>query len=141
MRELARGWLKDVGKVLIRTGQPPKCGLLFRTETPFPKKRYEYQGGHALELLGLGQQAVIEAIHPKTGKPYEFEHGITPTEIPANELPLLSEARAAELLGFLDEVLRTQFGFVRLEPPRRTATTRRRAHTTAQPLPAGQQAS
>ena len=121
VRELARGWLQDVGKVLIRTGQPPKCGLLFRTETPFTKKRYEYEGGHALELLGLGQQAVIDAIHPKTGKPYEFEHGITPTEIPANELPLLSEARATELLDLLDEVLRTQFDFVRLDTAKRTA--------------------
>ena len=69
----------------------------------------------------MGQQAVIDAIHPKTGKPYEFEHGITPTEIPANELPLLSEAKATELLDFLDEVLRTQFDFVRLDAAKRAA--------------------
>jgi hypothetical protein len=112
MREAARGWLSDLGKVLIRIGEPPKCGIFFRTESPFVKKSHSYKGGHKLELLGQGQQAVIDGIHPDTGKPYQFENSITPEEIAADELPLLTESSAIELLSFLDEILRKHFGFV-----------------------------
>jgi hypothetical protein len=112
LREAARGWLKSLGKVLIRFGKRPKCGFLFRTETPFAKKSYSYQGGHRLEMLGQGQQAVIDGIHPDTGQPYEFEHGVTPEEIAADELPLLGESGAIALLDFLDDMLCSHFGFV-----------------------------
>jgi hypothetical protein len=111
LRETARDWLKPFGKVIVRIGKSPKCGILFRTETPFSKRAHAYQGGHKLELLCQGQQAVIDGIHPDTGKPYEFEHGITPEEIPAHELPLLDEKGAVELLDYLDEILRQQFHF------------------------------
>jgi hypothetical protein len=33
---------------------------------------------HAIELLGDGQQYVIEGIHPKTLKPYRWEDGVSP---------------------------------------------------------------
>jgi hypothetical protein len=112
LRETARGWLQPLGKILIRFGKRPKCGFLFRTEVPFTKKSHSYIGGHKLELLGQGQQAVIDGIHPDTGKRYEFEHGVTPEEIAADELPLLTENGAAELLDFLDEMLCKHFGFV-----------------------------
>src|SRR5262249_27726427 len=78
----------------------------FRTETPFPKlvEKFIAPGGkfldedgkdhvHKLEILGAGQQLVVDSIHPETGRPYTWEGG-TPWEVPATELPLLTKEQA-----------------------------------------------
>ena len=59
-----------------RTGKAPKRLLMFKTQKPFRKKRLDFmdpQGFHwAVEILGMGNQYVIDGIHPKTMTPYHF---------------------------------------------------------------------
>ena len=83
---------------LVRTGMPPKRGVLFRLEgAPFPKYKIELipPGGpdgktHRIELLSDGQQFVADGIHPDTHKPYIWNGG-SPDEIDLADLPGLDE--------------------------------------------------
>ena len=59
---------------------------------------------HMVEVLGVGQQAVVAGIHPKTGRPYVWpEGGLEETE-PA-KLPLVTPAELAEILGACSKIL------------------------------------
>ena len=63
---------------LIRYGNRPKRGLIYRTDVPFRKiQTPEYWDAagrkHQGEALGEGQQFVAEGDHADTGRPYEWE--------------------------------------------------------------------
>lgn len=102
--------LKEFGAAPVRIGLAPKRGLLFQTETPFPKinsrtfaddwgdPEAAHSGsgaptGHLrkVEILGDGQQFVAFHIHPDTGKPYRWVANGNPVTRMASELPTLDE--------------------------------------------------
>lgn len=56
---------------------------------------------HAVELLGDGQQYVVEGIHPKTGKPYYWRENESPAGLGAENLTPVS---AEELDAFFESL-------------------------------------
>jgi hypothetical protein len=94
-----------VGFGAIRIGYPPKCGMLFRSSTPFKKitsKEFvDPQGRKAqIEILGEGQQFVAYAIHPDTGRPYEWTDAKENPEVtPASELTEITEAQGRAIVA------------------------------------------
>ena len=84
IEQLARERLGDTPA--MRIGQAPKRLLVYRTAAPFKGLKC-----HPLEVLCLGQQFVAYAIHPGTGRPYEWpEEGLADVDI--GSLPAIDEA-------------------------------------------------
>jgi hypothetical protein len=80
-----------------RTGNAPKRLLMYRG-TPMRKRRLQYETGGAVEILGNGQQYVVDGTHPKTEKRYVWD--IDP--ISFAEIGLLVEITEAQIEAFLD---------------------------------------
>ncbi len=57
---------------LVRIGEAPKAAIVYRTDMPFAKMKVRWQGEAPgqVEILGHGQQVVIQGIHPKTRRPF-----------------------------------------------------------------------
>jgi RecA-family ATPase len=91
--------------VMVRTGMPPKRGVLFQLSgEPFAKYRIDLipPGGpdgrkHGIELLSDGQQFVGFGIHPDTHKDF-FWNGGRPDQVNRNELPGLSKENGYALI-------------------------------------------
>ena len=112
--EAERLAFRELGETpCIRIGLAPKRLLVYRAETPFKSLKR-----HPLEALGLGSQFVAYAMHPDTGRPYEWPVDHL-ADVPLFDLPAVSEA---QVRAFLDKafplvpahrarhpVLRTQF--------------------------------
>ena len=94
VEELARERLGDTP--LCRIGRPPKRLLVYRAAEPFRGIRRA-----PLEVLGEGQQFVAHAIHPDTGRPYDWPDG-PPADHDIDDLPVI-DREAAE--AFLEEAL------------------------------------
>lgn len=90
------------GKLLRRIGMPPKRAFLFRTGEPFAKLLQDFTAPdgteHRIEVLGDGQQVVVDGVHPDTHRPYDWTGG-EPWTVPHGELPELTEASARGLLA------------------------------------------
>lgn len=74
--DLARSLIAEA-QLGIRVGRAPGFLVPFKLETPRHKARIVvvHTGTgikSAVELLGIGQQYVVDGIHPKTRKPYEW---------------------------------------------------------------------
>jgi hypothetical protein len=95
LAELATSMLGDTP--CLRIGRAPKRLLVYRTETPFAGRKR-----HPLELLARGQQFVAYAIHPDTGRPYEWPEDSL-VELPLSRLPVVDEAGCT---AFLDAAWR-----------------------------------
>ncbi len=94
IERLARARLGDTPA--LRIGRAPKRLLVHRALEPFPGIRRA-----PLEVLGLGQQFVAHAIHPDTGRPYDWpEESLAGLDI--GDLPAVDEAAVR---AFLDEAL------------------------------------
>ena len=65
-----------------------------------------------LEFLCDGQQVVVDGIHPDTHKPYRWFGG-EPGEVAREDLPLITEAEARELIERAAELLVAEHGYVR----------------------------
>ena len=92
IERLARERLGDTPA--LRIGRPPKRLLVYRTIAPFKGIKR-----HPLEVLCLGQQFVAYAIHPATGRPYDWpEESLADLDL--QSLPAIDEAQAR---AFLDE--------------------------------------
>jgi hypothetical protein len=72
--------------------------------------------GQKLELLSDGQQLACFGIHPDTRKPYTWLGG-EPGAIKRQDLPLITEAEARQLVNDAVEILCRDFGY-RLAPKR-----------------------
>lgn len=120
-------WLMQrFGRAPARFGNKPKCLLLYRAATPGVRKHQTSVFANAdkkakVEILADGQQFVAFAIHPDTGKPYEWHAG-SPLEVSAADLQPLTDADIAEIVEHADQLL-SQWG---------TAT---KAAPAADPLP------
>lgn len=83
---------------LMRIGKAPKALYLYRTAEPFTKISM-----HPIEVLGVGQQFVAYAIHPETGKPYDWPFS-APHETPVDQLPLVTRE---QVLAACEEAYKT----------------------------------
>ena len=66
---------RTLGPAPTRTGRPPKRLLVYRAAAPFGRMRLHFtttDGSHLVEVLGAGQQYVIDGIHPGTMQPYTW---------------------------------------------------------------------
>lgn len=113
--ELVRELYGDKGVLLTRFGLAPKRAILFRTDQPFSKMRVLFTApdgsSHKIELLGRGQQVVVDGMHPDTRKPYSWHAGRTPGDVARADLPPIEEEEAATLLTLISEMLAEQFWF------------------------------
>jgi hypothetical protein len=109
----------DYGHVLVRIGKAPKRAVLFHTRVPFSKIKRRLIGPDGseqqIELLGDGQQVVIDGIHPDTGKPYRW-HGGNPAEIAIDDLPAIDAISAKQLIDDATQLIIEQFGYREQQP-------------------------
>ena len=116
---LAREFFEEHGNVHVRFGEPPKRLIPLRTDEPFAKLRREFvppnglapgEKPPAIEVLGDGQQYVVDGEHPITHKPYRW-HGSELADIKREDLPYV---RREDMVRFLDaatKLLVEEFGF------------------------------
>ncbi|GAB4119030.1 MAG: bifunctional DNA primase/polymerase [Rhodothalassiaceae bacterium] len=83
---LARDMLGDTP--LLRIGKAPKRLLVYRSEIAFSGVRRA-----PIEILGVGRQFVAFAVHPDTGRPYEWPED-SPLDVPLDALPAITEDQA-----------------------------------------------
>jgi hypothetical protein len=101
-----------------RIGNAPRELLLFRTEEEFGKVSTASYAlstdkagpdgkikGSKVEILASGQQFVAYAIHPDTKKPYEWNGGGEPLNLPRNQLITLDESQAQEIIARCEVLL------------------------------------
>ena len=93
--------LTTLGAAPIRTGNPPKRLLLYRTVEPFGRMRLWIRtqtGEHLVEVLGEGQQAVMVGTHP-SGRPYDWQGD------PADALVIVTREIATQWLDTLQALI------------------------------------
>jgi len=100
---------ENIGVVNSRVGRAPRLLFTCRSDTPFRKmssRKFLSPDGetHQVEVLGKGTQYVAYAIHPITGKPYQWE-GADPLDTPAELLPTLTPEKARELIDYFESVV------------------------------------
>ena len=104
----------------VRIGRPPKRAIPFRTDTPFKKMARQFTAPngqlHKVEILGDGQQIVVDGIHPDTGKPYRWHGGEPGPELRREDLPPLTAAAAAAFLNAAAEVMKSR-GYTEVGKP------------------------
>ena len=101
-----------------RIGNAPRELLLFRTEEEFAKvstaayvlktDKADANGkvkGSKVEILASGQQFVAYAIHPDTGKPYNWNGGGEPLAMERSKLVTLDEDQAKEIIARCEVLL------------------------------------
>lgn len=91
LTDLANEMLGDAN--CIRIGKAPKRLLVYRTEMPFAGRKR-----HPIEVLARGQQFVAHAIHPGTGRPYEWPEDSL-LDVPLTSLPAVTETQVLAWLG------------------------------------------
>lgn len=94
------------GFIYGRVGRRPRILLPFRAAegVTLSKRRFPlpvYGDGAAVELLGAGQQYVIDGIHPKTGQPYAWGRRGFPE---ADQLPVLDAEMADRIFAAAAEI-------------------------------------
>lgn len=101
-------WIKaNIGAAPVRYGKGTKRLLLYRTEEPFtklmtPKYIGEFNAECKIEVLGEGQQFVAYHVHPETHLPYLWTTDDTPLNTEANDLPLITQQQARDLIDWFN---------------------------------------
>ena len=108
--KLVRWCERHIGQTVRRVGQAPKCLLAYRADEPFTKlasNRYAGPDGpeHRVEILGDGQQFVAYAIHPDTGRPYEWVSGRGLADVAADDLPVITRDQAQALIDYFERIV------------------------------------
>jgi hypothetical protein len=134
VEDLLRDRFDDAGALLCRFGNAPKRALLFRTETPFSKLAAHFKAPDGsfqkVEILGDGQQLVVDGIHPDTGAPYRWARDQSPATVPWTDLPRIDETEARETLDLIRRMLCEQFGFEHIATTQNGHSTRAVADST-----------
>jgi hypothetical protein len=120
IEDLVRERFGERGRLLTRTGMPPKRAIPFRTDAPFRKKMVLLtppNGGseQRIEFLGEGQQFLGFGIHPDTRKSYHWFGG-EPGSIRHEELPSIGESEARQLVDDAVGLLVRDFGYTLASP-------------------------
>jgi hypothetical protein len=112
---LAREHFEERGDIHVRIGLPPKRLIMLRTDEPFEKLFYTFKAPdgseHKIEILGEGQQYVVDGIHPDTHQPYRWFGGELAT-IKRQDLPYVRFEDAKEYINTARKLLAEEFGFV-----------------------------
>ena len=99
-----------IDKCAVRIGRPPKRAIPFRADAPFEKLAVDFTSAngshHRVEILGAGQQIVVNGVHPETGKPYRWHGGEPGPDLRREDLPLLTREAAAAFLGAAADIMR-----------------------------------
>lgn len=95
---------KDIN---VRVGEKPKFLIPFKVDQSFKKKsskKYSdiYGLTHQIEILGDGQYFVAFGIHPKTEKNFIWKTPLS--EISIEDLPVLTEDLAQEVIDYFEEI-------------------------------------
>ena len=124
--EMIRERFEERGWFLVPIGKAPKRLIPFRLAgPPFEKMTVNFIGEPAqkIELLGSGQQAMLDGVHVETRQRYRW-HGGQPWEIDRDDLPDISADEAYRLMEDVADLLTREFGYVRKSPTRSVATGR-----------------
>ena len=78
------------GALIRRRANSPRCALLYRAADGQPSKRVANGPKGKVEILGLGQQAVVHGLHP-TGAAITWQKGRGPDAVPHDQVPVVSE--------------------------------------------------
>jgi hypothetical protein len=112
---LAREHFEGRGEIHVRFGLPPKRLIPLRTDKPFPKLYCTFTAPdgseHKIEILGDGQQYVVDGIHPDTHKPYTWFGGDL-ANIKRKDLPDVQHEDAEKFLNAAIKLLAEEHGFV-----------------------------
>jgi predicted P-loop ATPase len=112
---LARTHFEERGDIHVRFGKPPKRLIPLRTDKPFEKLFYVFKAPdgseHKIEMLGDGQQYVVDGIHPDTRLPYGWFGGNLAT-IKREDLPDTWFEDAKQYINAARKLLEEDFGFV-----------------------------
>lgn len=125
-----------LGLAPVRIGQPPKALLAFRCEAAFDKVASHFwiddewappgKDGqptpYRVEVLADGQQYVAFAVHPKTGKPYQWTENGSILDIPRDQLPLITEDDARAICAEFDRYAEAQGWRKKANAPTRLPT-------------------
>jgi len=93
-----------------RQGNKPKTCLLFRNRTPITKKS-TYRFGtvfsknHQVEVLGKGQQLIVDHIHPVTNQPYVWPSNNL-KELKFDDLPEITPEQIDQILAVSENLFR-----------------------------------
>jgi hypothetical protein len=122
---------------LSRIGLPPKTALCYRASRPYHKiQTLDFvmpDGSNArVEILGDGQQLVVDGLHPVTGAPYVWpdQH---PFYVPLCELRELTKDAAVAIRDEADRILRGAGAVEKERPNKKPATQRVAAGATPPP--------
>ncbi|BDA86372.1 hypothetical protein Sa4125_39140 [Aureimonas sp. SA4125] len=80
---IERDALEAFGPAPLRVGSWPKRALVYQVDEPllFTSVTFEGPDGeNRIEVLAQQKQMVVQGIHPKTGKPYEWRRPIVPRD-------------------------------------------------------------
>lgn len=119
-----REWCEvNIGYAPVRVGNPPKFGMMYRSENPFRKiasKTWIGDDGkeYRVEVLGIGQQFVSNHIHPDTGRPYTWTLNDNPLVTKADDLPPITQAQAQAACDELDRYAGERGWTVKVLTPR-----------------------
>lgn len=97
----------SVGYTVERIGQPPKMLLAYRASGAgwTKKQSKKFGNGYQVEVLGHGQQFVAYAIHPKTGKPYEWIDTTGGLErVNAANLPVITPQQVEAVISYFEQL-------------------------------------
>jgi hypothetical protein len=112
---LAREHFEEHGDIHMRYGNPPKRLIPLRTDEPFTKLSRVFVAPNGaeqkIEVLGDGQQYVVDGIHPNTHKPYGWFGGDLKT-IKREDLPYVRREDMERFLNAAAELLVKEFGYV-----------------------------
>jgi hypothetical protein len=112
---LAREFFEEHGDIHVRFGLPPKRLIPLRTDEPFTKQLRMFTAPDGseqkIEILGDGQQYVVDGIHPDTRKPYAWFDGEL-TTIKRENLPYVRREDAGRFLEAATKLLIEEHGFV-----------------------------
>ena len=101
----------EIENSAVRVGLPPKRAIPFRADTPFKKIAAWFKAPnglvHKVEILGDGQQIVVDGIHPETHVPYRWHGGEPGPKLRREDLPLLTEEKAAAFIAAAAEIMRS----------------------------------
>jgi hypothetical protein len=112
--------VSTAGEGPVRYGAAPKRLRLYRTEQPFTKLTtagYRLPGdqpgakAHKVEVQATGQQVVAYGVHPETEQPYAWPFE-APLDLERDDLPVLSEQAARQIIDEADRILRCAGGVV-----------------------------
>jgi hypothetical protein len=114
VEHLACDCFGNYGRFLVRTGKAPKRAIFFQTDQPFKKLLISLTApngaAHKIEFLCDGQQAVVDGVHPETGRPYVCRGG-TLADVRHDELPGITEESARDFLAQAAELLVREHGY------------------------------